>query len=378
MKKLLLILLISALASTSYADVQRRGNLTSPVAGDFTWLGDVIFGASSGAVNAVSIQESDGCIKFESTIADTEEANICVLNLTAGGNARPSIVFSNDDSHDGFISSFDTSTFQFLSSGTANRGITQGHFVDSANGPFFNLTKGRGNATTFTAANASDVLGSLNFQGVVSAAGAVNAITLEATAAEGFSGTAAGGRLTLKTTNLTTWTQAVRQIWDSSARVTFGTAQDAANAIDIHQTTSCITAEGSTANGNESNLCFGDATADGTVTITNAAISTTQAATCADDGAGTAASLTLTPLSHVVALTNLDTHGCTVTLGETGVTSGTMATTIVVISNAGGTVDFADTAGVSELSAAFNAAATDTLTLVYINSAWHEVGRSNN
>ena len=105
--------------------------------------------------------------------------------------------------------------------------------------------------------------------------------------------------------------------------------------------------------------------------------STPVAFTCADSGNGSLGTLTLLPTSSVVNLTNSDADGCTVTMSESGALSGATVT-IVVISNAGGTVNFADTAGVSELSGALTLAVTDTLTLIYTNSAWYQLTTSNN
>ncbi len=102
-----------------------------------------------------------------------------------------------------------------------------------------------------------------------------------------------------------------------------------------------------------------------------------QAVTCADNGAGTAAALTINPAGAAIYVTNSDANGCAVTLGETDVTSG-MRIELVVVSTAGGTVDFADTAGVTELAGAFTAGLYDSLALRYISDRWIETGRSDN
>jgi hypothetical protein len=57
--------------------------LTSPVSGDFTWLGDIIFGSSAGAANAISFQITDGCIEFEGATANTFETSVCSVDPTA-------------------------------------------------------------------------------------------------------------------------------------------------------------------------------------------------------------------------------------------------------------------------------------------------------
>lgn len=114
-----------------------------------------------------------------------------------------------------------------------------------------------------------------------------------------------------------------------------------------------------------------------TVTTTGVLINTPQAATCADSGNASPSTLTLTPTSTRVHITNSDADGCTVTMGETGMVSGAIVQ-IIVVSSAGGTVDFADTSGVSELAGAFNAGLYDSLTLSYISDRWVQLARSDN
>ncbi len=103
-----------------------------------------------------------------------------------------------------------------------------------------------------------------------------------------------------------------------------------------------------------------------------------QAVTCTDNTVGASAqALTIQPTASVVNITNADPDGCDITMSETSPLS-YLPITLVVISNAGGTVNFADSAGVSELAGAFNADIADTLSLIYTNSAFHETGRSAN
>ena len=116
---------------------------------------------------------------------------------------------------------------------------------------------------------------------------------------------------------------------------------------------------------------------DGDVLTESRFAATPQAATCASSGDANPGTLTINPTSSVVNITNNDADGCTVTMGETSTLTGSLVT-LIVISNAGGTVNFADTAGVSELAGAFAAVVTATLQLVYTNAAWYEVGRSAN
>lgn len=102
-----------------------------------------------------------------------------------------------------------------------------------------------------------------------------------------------------------------------------------------------------------------------------------QSATCADSGDGSAGALTLLPTANFIQITNSDAHGCAVTMSETGMVAGTEIT-IEVVSSAGGTVDFADTSGVTELSGALTLGLYDTLRLAYSTSRWAMLGTSNN
>lgn len=113
------------------------------------------------------------------------------------------------------------------------------------------------------------------------------------------------------------------------------------------------------------------------VTVATLQAYTPQTATCTDSGDGSASTLTLTPTANVVEITNADSDGCTVTMGESAMVSGTVVR-IVVVSNAGGSVAFADTSGVSETTGAISLAIYDTLSLLYTTTRWVELGTSNN
>lgn len=102
-----------------------------------------------------------------------------------------------------------------------------------------------------------------------------------------------------------------------------------------------------------------------------------QSATCADSGDANPGALTLQPTSNVITLTNSDANGCNVTMSETAPLAG-MPVSIVVISNAGGTVNFADSAGVLEIGTTFSADLDDVLALIYANSAWYAVAQKAN
>ena len=69
--------------------------------------------------------------------------------------------------------------------------------------------------------------------------------------------------------------------------------------------------------------------------------------TIADTGDGNPATATLTPTSSVVLITCNDAHTCDITMGETGIVSGSVVDIVNISSN---TVDFVDSAGVSELA----------------------------
>jgi hypothetical protein len=99
------------------------------------------------------------------------------------------------------------------------------------------------------------------------------------------------------------------------------------------------------------------------------------ARTIADNGGGTNATLTLTPTTGYVEITCNDAQGCDITMGETGMLQGARVT-IVNVST--GTVNFADTASVSEIAGAFAAGQYDAITLRYTGSTWFEESRSNN
>lgn len=104
-----------------------------------------------------------------------------------------------------------------------------------------------------------------------------------------------------------------------------------------------------------------------------------QVVTINDDGAGTKPAQTITPTQSRVHCACNDATGCTITMGETGMVSGQ---TVTIISIGTGNCEFADTAGVTELSAAFvaggSAGGYDSLSLEYIADRWVERTRSNN
>lgn len=131
--------------------------------------------------------------------------------------------------------------------------------------------------------------------------------------------------------------------------------------------------------GDGGGLVVADVTCKSTVWVITGHSNAVQTATCADDGAGTNATLTLLPsgIGTDIEITNADTTGCTVTMSETGMVAPWFVR-IKVVATAGGTVDFADTSGVTELSAAYTMGLYDMLSLSYSTTRWVEAGRSNN
>lgn len=114
-----------------------------------------------------------------------------------------------------------------------------------------------------------------------------------------------------------------------------------------------------------------------TIEMMDRVVNSPSTVTCTDSGDGSPGAVTITPTTSFVQLTNSDADGCAVTLSESGAAVG-QGVEIIVVSSAGGTVDFADTAGVTELAGAFSAGQWDALTLRYSVDRWVETARSNN
>lgn len=110
-------------------------------------------------------------------------------------------------------------------------------------------------------------------------------------------------------------------------------------------------------------------------------VNTPSAQTCTDSGDANPGSLTLTvSATSRIHLTNADPDGCDVTWSETGATDGQVLK-VIVVSNAGGTVNFSDTPGVTELAGNFSAGLYDVLIVGYVAGGvdrWVEEGRVNN
>lgn len=102
-----------------------------------------------------------------------------------------------------------------------------------------------------------------------------------------------------------------------------------------------------------------------------------QTATCTDEGTGANATLTITPTTSNVQVTQNDTNGCDVTMSESGAANGQVVT-LTVVANTGGTVNLSDTPGVTELAGAFAMDVWDSIDLIYQVDRWVEKTRSNN
>jgi len=99
--------------------------------------------------------------------------------------------------------------------------------------------------------------------------------------------------------------------------------------------------------------------------------------TVADDAAGTKPA-GVTPITAPIALCVCnDATGCTMSIAEPTVTSG-YGRLLTIVSAGTGNCEYADAAGVTELSGALVLGPADTLTLVYANAAWHQLATSNN
>lgn len=95
-----------------------------------------------------------------------------------------------------------------------------------------------------------------------------------------------------------------------------------------------------------------------------------------DNGAGSAAAATLTPTSQFIEGLCFDTHGCDITLSETGAQTGTEFT--FTVNSLSTTMNFADTAGVSETSGALALGPNDAVRFIYNGSAWVQISAVQN
>lgn len=107
-------------------------------------------------------------------------------------------------------------------------------------------------------------------------------------------------------------------------------------------------------------------------------IYTPRSQTVASDGAGTAAAFNIDIGSAggiQLSIDCQDANGCNATLLETSVVTGQIFCATNISANA---VNFADTAGVSEIAGAFAAGQYDMICFQYVTDRWVERSRSNN
>lgn len=100
------------------------------------------------------------------------------------------------------------------------------------------------------------------------------------------------------------------------------------------------------------------------------------ARTIATTGDGSPATLTLDPTTAYVTIDCQDTDTCDITMSEAAtVEDGDLVQVINISANV---VDFADSAGVSELTGAYAMDQWDSLTMLYVSDRWVEISRSVN
>lgn len=92
-------------------------------------------------------------------------------------------------------------------------------------------------------------------------------------------------------------------------------------------------------------------------------------ATCTDTGDGSAGFLVITPSTSTVRVTQGDPHGCSSTPSETGARDGQQLR-VINVSNAGGTLDFADSAGVQETGAGCSLGDWGVADFEYLSDRW--------
>jgi len=97
--------------------------------------------------------------------------------------------------------------------------------------------------------------------------------------------------------------------------------------------------------------------------------------TIADSGGAGAAAYTQSTYPSAVKYTCNDADGCNITMSEVGIIVGL---TMRFTNESANTVNFTDTAGVTELAGNFAMGQWDTLVLQYNTDRWVEVSRSNN
>lgn len=108
----------------------------------------------------------------------------------------------------------------------------------------------------------------------------------------------------------------------------------------------------------------------GALAISGAVVNSPFSQTCASSGDANPGFLTVTVSGRTfVKLTNSDADGCTALLSETGAIDG-QRLEVVNVSNAGGTIAFADSSGVQETGAGCSLAVWGSATFRYTTDRW--------
>jgi len=92
-------------------------------------------------------------------------------------------------------------------------------------------------------------------------------------------------------------------------------------------------------------------------------------ATCASTGDASPGTLVLTPTTSAVHVTQADPDGCSLTLSEFGAAAGQQLR-VVLVSNAGGTLDAADLSTVQETGSGCSMSQWGAATFEYITDRW--------
>jgi hypothetical protein len=91
--------------------------------------------------------------------------------------------------------------------------------------------------------------------------------------------------------------------------------------------------------------------------------------TCTDSGDGSPGFVVITPTTSSTRATNSDTDGCGASLSETGAANGQQLR-VINVSNAGGTLDFADSSGVQETGAGCSLSLYGIANFEYVTDRW--------
>jgi hypothetical protein len=214
--------------ASAWTELGASSGITSPVSGDFVWLGKQTFGTAGDAADSVRVGETAGAIVFEGSGADGNETTLGVTNPTAD------IRYNLPNAAAGTYSVLTTAVPITLAQG--GTGLTTA--ADDT------VPVSSGTAWVASAVPAcTDVTGNhLNYDA------ATNAFSC---------GTSSSGGITSPVAGDFVWT----------GKGTWGSAADAANSVRVGETAGAVVFEGATLDGNELTLDVADPGADVTVTV---------------------------------------------------------------------------------------------------------------